>query len=118
MITIEIFHTALEDQSQHVATLTRDDPIASALDQAYKGTQNVEWSWVADNGQLGVRVTPTKAVKRRGGCRSTTVGDYARVVEDGQESFWRFCPGGWKQIKNLVDVNLVGIEATVNAHGM
>jgi hypothetical protein len=117
-ITIEIFHVAFERAPQHVATLRSTIPLDCALEDAFSGTQNVKSFWVTSRGQNGVRIEPTPEIERMNGCRSTSVGDYARVIEDGRESFWRCCPSGWKPIESREGIALVGAAARLAACDM
>jgi hypothetical protein len=53
-------------------------------------------------------VAPTQDILERNDWRSTSMGDYARVVdEDGTESFFRCCAIGWKVITDREDLNRV-----------
>jgi hypothetical protein len=75
-----------------------DMTLSEALERAFEGTQNVDGSWVEDKGQLGVTVEPQDMVVQDGGCRSTSVGDYMRVVDDdGHMSLWKVAPVGWER---------------------
>lgn len=106
MITVEVFHAAFEDAPVHVATLRSNQPREQAIEAAYIATQNLESSWVHSRGQRGISVTVT--ILERGAGRSTSMGDYVRVVaEDGSESFFRCCAVGWKAITNREDLNRV-----------
>ena len=106
MITIEVFHAAFEDAPVHVATYRSNQPREQAIEAAYTATQNLEGSWVHSRRQRGISVTPT--VLERYSCRSTSMGDYIRVVdENGNESFFRCCAVGWKAISNREDLNRV-----------
>lgn len=108
MITVEVFHAAYEDAPLHVATLTSDQPREQALDEAFTGTQNLESSWVQTRGQRGVSLIPTRAALEQRDWRSTSMGDYVRVVdEDGVESFFRCCAVGWKVITDREDLKRV-----------
>lgn len=117
MITVEMFHVAFEDAPVHVATLTSDQPHETALEEAFTATQNLESSWVQSRGQRGISVAPTKDILERNDWRSTSMGDYARVVdEDGTESFFRCCAVGWKVITNPEDLDRVGDAAMFAGH--
>ena len=106
MITVEVFHAAFEDEPTHVATLRRNQPLGQALEDAFTVTQNLESSWVQARREHWVSVTVP--VLERGACRSTSMGDYVRVVaEDGSESFFRCCAVGWKAITNREDLQRV-----------
>ena len=116
MITVDVFHAAYEDAPVHVATLTSDQPLEQALEEAFTGTQNVESSWVRSRGQRGVSLTPTQAVLDRNDCRSTAMGDYVRVVDAASVgSFFRCCALGWKLIANREDLSRVGEAAIFGA---
>lgn len=96
---IELFHARFENPPEHVATLDNaEGPIMSALDRVYRSTQAVHAPWVAQKGQFGLAIEPTPAVLERGGCRSTTVGDYALVHMDGQVVRFECMPVGWKPV--------------------
>lgn len=89
-----------------------------ALDEAFTATQNVESSWVASRGQMGVAVEPTADVLKQGKCRSTSVGDYARVVDaDGGESFFRCCVASWKPITDRAELSKAGADVMMSAYG-
>lgn len=106
MITIEVFHGAFEDVPIHVATLRSNQPLEQALEMVFTATQNLEQSWVQVRNRVLVQVTAP--VLERGACRSTSMGDYVRVVdENGNESFWRCCAVGWKAITNREDLKRV-----------
>lgn len=106
MITVEVFHTAFEDAPVHVATLRSSQPQEQAIEAAFIATQNLESSWVHSRGQRGISVTV--AILERGDGRSTSMGDYVRVVdENGNESFFRCCAVGWKAITNREDLKRV-----------
>jgi hypothetical protein len=108
---IELFH--LEPYSSEpgtprapvlVATLETPDEmsvhkIVPTLDQIYRSTQNVHTGWVGARGQFGLRIEPTQAMIDRGGCRSTSIGDYC-LVHVG-EGFLRFDVArvGWKPVR-------------------
>ncbi len=79
LITIEVFHAAFEDQPVHVATLRTGEPLEQALEWAFAATQNLEQSWVQARNR--VLVTVTVPVGERGACRSTSMGDYVRIVD-------------------------------------
>lgn len=114
MITIEVFHAAFEDSPIHVATLRSNQPREQAIESAYTATQNLESSWVHSRGQRGISVAPM--VLERYSCRSTSMGDYVRVVdENGNESFFRCCALGWKLIANREDLGSVGEAAIFGA---
>jgi hypothetical protein len=118
MITIEIYHVAFEEKRRLVAILTSHrSSIEAALDDAYAGTQNIESSWVRSQGQNGVKVTPIQDTDLERGSRSTSVGDYARVTDGTQESFWRCSSFGWKPILNRADIELVALKAIEAAYG-
>ena len=119
-IQVDVFHVAFEECVECVATLLLNTAdVLDALDQAYLGTQNIELSWVIHRGQCGVEVRPSTAVLTRGGCRSTSVGDYARVIEaGGQESFWRCVSFGWKLFQGEDARRLVGMAAIEAAYGL
>lgn len=86
MTIIDIVHTAYEDRPRLVATLRSHRLREQALEEGFTATQNLETSWVESHGQHGIPITPGDEVRRRGQCRSTSVGDYARVVDtDGAE---------------------------------
>jgi hypothetical protein len=96
-ISLEIFHAAFEQVPRHVATLITQLPLEDALEAAFVGTQNVDDSWVHAGGFNGVRVTPTQEVIDAKGCRSTSPGDFVRVVDaQGVESFYGCCGEGWR----------------------
>lgn len=115
LITIEIFHAAYESSPRLVARRTCPGPIGEALEHAYRGTQNLDSSWAESKGQGGVRVEPGSSVGTA--CRSTSTGDYARVVdEQGRETFWRCCFIGWLPIADRRDTELVGIDAIKAGH--
>lgn len=115
MTLITIVHTAFETQPCVVATLRSPKLREQALEDAYMATQNLETSWVASGGQRGVTVTPTDPIRHRGGCRSTSMGDYARVVDAaGNETYWRCCAMGWRAIDSFGELTLVG-EAAIRA---
>ena len=114
---IEIFHAAFESSPRRVARLSSACRVEEALEQAYKGTQNVDSSWVESKGQLGVRIEPDPTVAT--GCRSTSTGDYARVVDvQGLETFWRCCFIGWRPIQDRRDIDLVGMPAIAAGHSV
>ncbi len=114
---IEIFHAAFESSPRRVARLSSACPVEEALEQAYKGTQNVDSSWVESKGQLGVRIEPDPTVAT--GCRSTSTGDYARVVDvQGLETFWRCCFIGWRPIQDRSDIDLVGMPVIAAGHSV
>jgi len=118
MITIQIFHAAFEEAPRHVANLTSRAAVELALDEAFTATQNVESSWVASRGQMGVAVEPTADVLKQGKCRSTSVGDYARVVDaDGGESFFRCCGASWKPITDRAELSKAGADVMMSAYG-
>lgn len=115
MTLITIVHTAYEIQPCVVATLRSTQLREQALEEAFTATQNLETSWVASCGQRGITATPTAEIRQRGGCRSTSMGDYARVVDAaGQETYWRCCALGWRAIDSLHQLTLVG-EAAICA---
>ena len=119
MLTIEVFHTVFEDTPTHVASLSHKGTVSAALEAAYCGTQNLDTSWVHSKGQNGITVEPMSVAEGKSdGCRSTAVGDYARVLQDGRESFWRCGPMGWKEIKNRSDLMLVRTNASMAAYRM
>ena len=95
----------------------RDVTIAYALEVAYVSTQNDmqgedRTSWIPPVDRQGVTITPTASVLSEGGCRSTSVGDYARVKDaQGVESFWRCAVAGWAKIQSREEVALVGEAA-------
>lgn len=113
---IEVFHTAFEKRARRVATLLMDCDVDDALEQAYSATQNVDSSWVRTRGQFGVTVTPSAAVRRAGECRSTSMGDYARVVDPvAGTSFWRCAVVGWTLITSRRKLALVGMAAVCDS---
>lgn len=117
MITIQVFHAAFETTPQHVATLVSGAVVEFALDEAFVATQTVESSWVAARGQMGISIEPAAAILKQGSCRSTSVGDYARVVDDdGRESFFRCCPSGWKEITDRAELSKTGAEVSLAAY--
>lgn len=118
MITIQLFHAAYEEAPRHVATLISRAPVELALDEAFTATQNVESSWVAGRGQMGVAIEPTPSVLRQGQCRSTSVGDYARVVAaTEQELFFRCCARGWTPITDRAELSKAGAAVVMDAYG-
>lgn len=118
MITIQIFHAAFEEAPRHVANLTSSAIVELALDEAFTATQNVESSWVAVRGQMGVSAEPTAEVLKQGECRSTSVGDYARVVDEtGGETFFRCCGRGWKPITDRAELSKAGAAVMMAAYG-
>lgn len=119
MTIIDIVHTAYEDRPRLVATLRSHRLREQALEEGFTATQNLETSWVESHGQHGIPMTPSDEVRRRGQCRSTSVGDYARVVDtDGAESFWRCYAHGWRLIDSPDQINLVGQAAIRNGYGI
>ena len=117
MVTIQIIHTAFEAVSRHVASLTSVEPIESALEEAFVGTQNIDTSWVETRGQRGVSVEPTEDVLTQGSCRSTSVGDYVRIIdEQGEESFFRCCSSGWNPITDRSELSKTGSEVMIAAY--
>jgi hypothetical protein len=118
MITIQIFHAAFESEPRHVATLTSRAAVELALEEAFTATQDVDSHWVVSRGQMGVSVEPTPEVLKEGGCRSTSVGDYARVVDEGgRESFFRCCGSGWKSITDRTELSKAGAGVMMAAYG-
>lgn len=118
MITIQLFHAAYEVAPRHVATLTSSAEVELALDEVFTATQNVESSWVAGRGQMGVAIEPTPAVLKQRECRSTSVGDYARVVDaKEQESFFRCCARGWEPITDRAELSKAGAAVVMDAYG-
>jgi hypothetical protein len=115
--TIELFHTAFEKTAEHVVTIVVDGDVAYALELAYLCTQNDmqgedRTSWIPPVARPGVTITPTPSVLAKGGCRSTSVGDYARVQDaHSVESFWRCARAGWAKIQSQEEVALVGEAA-------
>lgn len=119
MITVQVFHTAFEATARHVASLSSNQPVELALDEAFTATQNVDSSWVTSRGQMGVSVEPTEDVLKQAGCRSTSVGDYVRVVDErGQESYFRCCGAGWKPIADRGELSKTGTEVMMAAYGL
>lgn len=119
MIKIEVFHAAFETTPEHVASLTSPQSVESALEEAFTGTQNLETSWVESRGQRNVRVEPTESVLQRQGCRSTSVGDYVRIIDaQGQESFYRCGGCGWSLITDRSELAKVGPSVVMSAYGM
>jgi len=113
---IDVFHTAFEKRPRLIATLLIDCDVDAALERVYSGTQNVDSSWVKTRGQLGVVVTPSASVRRAGGCRSTSMGDYARVVDPvAGTSCWRCDWVGWTPITSREKLDLVGMAAICDA---
>ena len=117
--TVEVFHTAFEKTAEHVVTIVvdREVTITCALELAYLCTQNDmqgedRTSWIPPVARQGATITPTPSVIAKGGCRSTSVGDYARV-KDAQhvESFWRCAVAGWAKIQSREEIALVGEAA-------
>jgi hypothetical protein len=118
MITIQVFHAAFEETPRHVANLTSHAAVEFALEEAFTATQNVESSWVTSRGQMGVSAEPTAEVLKQGGCRSTSVGDYARVVDEtGAESFYRCQGRGWKPITDRAELSKAGTQVMMAAYG-
>lgn len=116
MKTMELFHVAFEDQPQQVATLSVDYEIEDALEFIFRATQNVDSSWVEAANREGSPIKPSPSVVTLQGCRSTSVGDYVRVVEEGgTETFWRCAPAGWRQIPRE-GLQLVGQAAMAAAY--
>jgi hypothetical protein len=116
MKTMELFHVAFEDQPQHVATLSADyQQLAEALDFIYRATQNVDSSWVEAARRDGSQLKPSDSVLTLKGCRSTSVGDYVRVLgeEGASDTFWRCAPFGWNQIRSPEGLRLVREAATM-----
>lgn len=119
MKTMEVFHVAFEEQPQLVATLTVENELEDALDIAFRLTQNVESSWVDDAHQEGSPVKLSSSVLALNGCRSTAVGDYIRLVDEGgAETFWRCAPAGWRQIMSRDELLLVREAAMTAAYRM
>jgi hypothetical protein len=115
-MSLEIFHTIFETAPRHVATLVTTLPLNDALEAAFKGTQNVEGSWVLDGGFNGVTVTPSPEVIAARGCRSTTPGDYVRVVDaQGSESFYRCRGQQWARILERAELARVGVHLMTEA---
>ena len=117
MITIQVFHSAFEATPRYVASRSSDQPLELALVEAFKATQNVASSWVTSRGQMDVLVEPRDEVGAQGGCRSTSVGDYVRVVnERGAESLFRCCDSGWKPITDRGELSKAGVEVMMAAY--
>lgn len=115
--TVQIFHVAFEDSARHVATVASVRACTSALELAFAATQNAESCWVKAWSNAELEIEPTEEVQKQLWCRSTNVGDYARVVEDGHEySFWRRCSLGWNRIEDERDLDLVGGAAIESAY--
>jgi len=94
--TVEILHCAFGDDGTKVAEV---DPgvgpdVESALERAWRLT-NIDTPWWTNDG-----VTPCGRTVEKGGCRSTSVGDLARVVqEDGSSRMWLCASFGWKPLE-------------------
>jgi hypothetical protein len=115
-MSLEIFHTIFETAPRHVATLVTTSPLDDALEAAFEGTQNVEGSWVLDGGFNGVKVTPSPEVIAAQGCRSTSPGDYVRVVNaQGSESFYRCRGQNWAPILERAELARVGVNLMTEA---
>ena len=72
-----------------VAEVSVESDDLRALDEAYHLTQNIEWSWLTNK-----TVVPAAAVKARGGCRSTHIGDVLLVKDDA----YVCVPIGWEKV--------------------
>lgn len=115
-MSLEVFHTIFETAPRHVATLVTRLPLDDALEAAFEGTQNVEGSWVLDGGFNGVTVTPSPQVSAAQGCRSTSPGDYVRVVDgQGRESFYRCRGQRWAPILERAELARVGVNLMTEA---
>ena len=115
-MSLEIFHTIFETAPRHIATLVTTLPLDDALEAAFEGTQNVEGSWVLDGGFNGVTVTPSPEVIAAQGCRSTSPGDYVRVVDaQGSESFYRCRGQGWAPIVERAELARTGANLMIEA---
>ena len=116
MKTMELFHVAFENQPQHVATLSADyQQLEEAFDFIYRATQNVDSSWVEAASRDESQLKPSDSVLTLKDCRSTSVGDYIRVLgeEGAPDTFWRCAPAGWRQIHSPEGLRLVREAATM-----
>lgn len=96
-----MFKALIEGKYDHVAVVTtsRTDDIEGQLEVAYMKTQNLESKWI-DN--LDVEVT--EAVREKGGCKSSSVGDVFEI--DGQ--FFAVAGCGFEELtldKAFAEVN-------------
>jgi hypothetical protein len=94
---IEVMHRAFGENGVKVADVIPAKPFVDpedALDQAYRSTNTIDDAWWKNDD-----VSPSDAVKARGGARSTSVGDVVRLgFSDGTVASWVCANFGWTPV--------------------
>lgn len=92
---IEVFHSAFGDGFTKVANVYTD-----SKEEAYRLTNNIDIPW-----RENVAVRASNDVNIAGGARSTSVGDYLKVVEvDGTFQWWCVAGYGFEKVFDDTEV--------------